>query len=66
MYLNILGEIGVEIGGKASTIVDYVKSEYGAFEIPELPQGAVDIEIEFVDDRSSPDDSVHIRAPIAV
>ncbi len=65
MYLNILGEIGVEIGGKASTIVDYVKSEYGAFEIPELPQGAVDIEIEFVDDRSSPDDSVHIRAPIS-
>ena len=65
MYLSILGEIGVAIGGKPSTIIDYVKSEYGAFERPDLDPGAVDIEIEFIDDRSSPDDCVHIRAPIS-
>ncbi len=65
MYLSILGEIGVAIGGKPSTIVDYVKSEYGAFETNRLSPGAIDIEIEFVEDVSSPADSVHIRAPVS-
>ena len=65
MYLSILGEIGVAIGGKTSSIIDYVKSEYGAFETESLAPGAVDIEIEFVEDRTSPDDCVHIRAPVS-
>lgn len=65
MYLSILGEIAVAIGGKTSSIIDYVKSEYGAFETESLAPGAVDIEIEFVEDRTSPDDCVHIRAPVS-
>jgi len=64
VYLSILSEIGVALGGKSSSIRDYVRAEYGAFEVPEAP-ATLDLEIEFVDDVSSPEDCVLVRAPIS-
>jgi hypothetical protein len=65
MYLNFLNLLGIRLEGLPSKILNYVKHEYGFFECAEPRPDGADIVVEFVDDTTAPERSVHVRAPVA-
>ena len=65
MHLRILDYVDVKTEGLQSDITKYLRDEYGYFEATEKSRHAPDIVIEFVEEMSSLEQSVHVRDPIS-
>jgi hypothetical protein len=65
MHLNILDLVNVRLEGKPSSITNYVRHEYGLFEVQKPSSGKPEIIIEFLEDVSSTYQSVHVRSPVS-
>lgn len=65
MYLDILGLVEIEVRGEGDRLRTYLDHEYSMFEVEETGNREPDIVIEFVDDVSSEERSVHVRGPVA-
>jgi hypothetical protein len=51
--------------GRSSALYDYAKSEYGIYQVDDLPPNKANIAVEFVDERSSPRLCVEVGGAVA-
>lgn len=65
MYLNILGDVTVKFHGKRTDIIQHIKRDYGIFEVEGEEIEEIDIDVQFVEEVSSEEESIHIREPVA-
>ncbi len=65
MYLNILDDVRVKFHGKSTDIIEHIEKDYGIFEVDGDEIEKIDIDVQFVEEESSEEDSVHIREPVA-
>lgn len=65
MYLSVLDDVKLHFHGKPTDILNHIKEDYGYFETDGSKVDEVDISVEFVQEESSKNQSVHIRDPIA-
>jgi hypothetical protein len=54
VYFNLLDDIGVALHGRPSALLEHFRSDYGVFQVDDLPANKVNIAVEFVDERSDP------------
>ncbi len=65
MYFNVLDEIGVALHGRPSALLEHFRSDYGAFQVDDLPANKVNVAIEFVDDRPAPSACVDVGEQVS-
>ncbi len=65
VYLNVLDNIGIAIYGRSAPLLDYLMSDYGAFEVEALPVTRVNIAVQFVDEAISARNCIKVRGPVA-
>lgn len=65
MYLTILDEVTLRFHGQQTDIIEYMKRDYGLFQVEKNEVENVDINVQFVEETSNENESVHIREPIA-
>ncbi|WP_123538102.1 hypothetical protein [Halosimplex salinum] len=65
MYLDIFGDVVLRFHGKNTDTVQHVRKDYQPFEVDGESVDHIDIDVQFVEETSSEEESVHIRDPVA-